>query len=131
MPFPLDQKWIDAAEQRLGKALPDCYKNRLKRDNGGQIEAVGDSWILYPIFDQSDRTRLNRTSNHVLAETKSAKLWNGFPADAIAIAANGSGDLLILLVDEESGASFDPMVWCWNHESRHIEPVADFIEVAP
>ncbi len=131
MPFPLDQKWIDAAEQELGKVLPDGYKNRLKRDNGGEIDVIGDSWILHPAFDQSDRKRLKRTCNHVLAETRSSKSRIGFPEDAIAITANGSGDLLILLVDEESGASYDSMVWFWNHETGQVEPVADFAEIAP
>lgn len=131
MPFPVNQEWIDAAERELGKTLPVSYKNRLKRNNGGEVDTDGDACVLHPIFDQSDRKRLSRTCNHVLAETRSKKKWRDFPADALAIAANGSGDLLIFLADETSRASFDSLVWLWDHETGQVEPIADFSELAP
>ncbi len=131
MPFPVDEKWIRATEQELGLDLPYSYRNRLKQDNGGDLEAAGDIWILHPIFDQSDRTRVKRTCNHVLAETRSARSWAGFPDDAIAIAANGSGDLLLFLVDEASRTVFGSLVWLWDHDTRQIVPIADFAELAP
>ena len=125
MPFPLDQRWIEAAEKELGKRLPDSYRGRLMRDNGGSINAASDSWTLHPIFDQSDRKRIKRSFNHVLAETKSAKSWRGFPQGGLAIADNGTGNMLILLPDEQSDDSFGPMVYFWDHETAQTEPIGD------
>ena len=126
MPFPLDKVWIQAAEKELGKRIPDSYRDRLMRDNGGSIDAANDSWELYPIYDQSDRKRIKRTFNHVLVETKSAKSWRGFPQDGLAIADNGSGDKLVLLTDKQTGDSFDSMVYLWSHETTQMEPIGDF-----
>jgi hypothetical protein len=131
MPFPLDEKWIADAEKELGLRLPESYRNRLKRDNGGEVEAAGDWWTLHPIFDQSSRKRLKRTCNHVLAETNSAQSWRGFPKDGLAIATNSCGDHLLLLLSDKVGDSFDAMVWYWSHETGEKEVIADFAELAP
>jgi hypothetical protein len=129
MPFPLDERWVRAAEQALGKRFPDAYRDRLMRDNGGEIEAAGEEWSLYPIRDQSNRRRTKRTCNHVLQETKSALSWAGFPSDAVAIASNGSGDLLLFLPDGRDSTVFGSCVYLWNHETREVEPVAEFGEL--
>ena len=54
-------------------------------------------WQLHPVFDDSDRKRMGRTANHLVRETAVARGWSGFPAEAIAIGANGSGDRLVLM----------------------------------
>ncbi len=128
MPFPLDPQWLDAAEGELGSRLPASYRSRLSRDNGGEIELNDEPWILHPVLDKTDRQRLARSCHHILVETSSAREWDGFPENAIAIASNGSGDLLLLMRDEDSGASFDSMVWLWNHETRQLEALGDFAD---
>ncbi len=130
MPFPVDEQWVQEAELALGRRLPDAYRQRMMRENGGEIDAAGDTWQLYPIYDKSDRKRIKRTCNHLLLETKSALGWEGFPEKAVAIASNGSGDLLVFLPHEHNSHVFEPQVYLWNHETREAEPVAEFAELA-
>ena len=130
MPLPVDERWARETEEMLGRRFPESYRARMMRDNGGEIEAVADTWSLYPICDKSDRKRIKRTCNHVLLETRSALSWAGFPRDAVAIASNGSGDLLVFLPDERDPDAFEPCVRLWNHETREIESVAEFDELS-
>src|SRR5262245_33005667 len=102
MPFPVDIEHVKRAEVKLGIKLPLGYVVTMCKCNGGYV-CVGNEndWHLFPIFDDGDRTRLKRTCNDVCRETRSAKEWPDFPPDAVAIAANGGGDLLVLLPGDE------------------------------
>jgi hypothetical protein len=42
--FPGSEELIAAAEQGLGRRLPDGYRARLLRENSGEIVVEGDSW---------------------------------------------------------------------------------------
>jgi hypothetical protein len=116
MPFPVEMAKIHEAERQLGRTLPMELRVRLRRENGGQIGAAGDSWQLFPVFDTGDRRRIARTANHIVRETQAAREWIGFPEDAIAIAENGSGDLLILRAGSDEIES-------WDHETGESEAV--------
>ncbi len=97
MPFPVAEQFIVETERKLGVSLPDAFRARMSRSNGGELSTDDDDWQLYPFFDTSDRRRLSRTSNDIVRETTSAREWRGFPPGAIAIAANGSGDHLVFI----------------------------------
>lgn len=116
MPFPVEMALIHEAERQLGRTLPMDLRVRLHRDNGGGVRAAGDMWTLFPVFDPTDRRKITRTANHIIRETRAARGWPGFPADAIAIAENGGGDYLILQAGSEE-------VEFWDHETGEIEPV--------
>ncbi|MDG9926162.1 MULTISPECIES: SMI1/KNR4 family protein [unclassified Pseudomonas] len=122
MPFDLAEKFVVAAEHALGAALPDEYKAAMQLSNGGELEANGDEWALHPIADTSDRKRLARTSNHILAESRACQGWRGFPENALAIASNSAGDRLIFL---KKGAAFDATVYAWSHETGELEVAAE------
>lgn len=93
----------------------------MARANEGEVESLQDSWQLHPIADTSDRNRLARTASHVVRETLSMLEWPRFPRNAVAIAANGTGDRLVLL---REGGALKESVYCWSHETGAIEPVA-------
>jgi hypothetical protein len=127
MPFDLSERFIDEAEQLLGAALPESYRTAMKSENGGVVEFNDDDWELYPIADSSDRKRLVRSCNHIIKETKFYKDCEGFPENALAIAANGCGDQLIFL---REGNSYSPIVFCWSHETGELDKAAnDFAEL--
>ncbi len=113
MAFPVSDEKIVDAELVLGRRLPDPVRARLGRENGGTVSAVGDDWLLYPVRDASDRKRLSRTANDIFTETKNARKWSGFPPAAIALASNGSGDLLILQPGSDD-------VFLWSHEQGSV-----------
>ena len=121
MPFPVGEDRIEEAEGELGRRLPVVVRDRLMRDNGGEIEVhgyPGDNpiWYLHPVWDATDRRRIARTANHIVRETREAHDTIGdLPAGSIVIADNGTGDLLLVLAD-------DDVVW-WDHETAEIESV--------
>ena len=127
MPFPIDEKYIAQTEQQLGLTFPTCYKAKMIEMNGGGVVADDDLWQLFPFFDQADKKRIKRTCNHIIYETKQAQQWQGFPADAIAIASNGSGDLLIFKKMDNvriSEQQLDDTVYRWSHETATLKVVA-------
>ena len=100
------------------------------RENGGEVETGDDAWQLYPFLDSSDNKRLARTCNDITRETQNARSWSGFPANAIAIGANGAGDQLVLLKNSENESELSPIVCWWDHETGRAHEVAkDFSEL--
>ena len=120
MPFPGTEEILRRAEQELGLALPPPYRARLLRENGGEVDAADDTWELFPVQDTADRKRVSRTANHVVRETAEARTWSRFPAEAVAIAANGSGDYLIL---RPAAGRLGDTVLLWDHELGTASPV--------
>jgi hypothetical protein len=130
MPFPVERKYVAAAEAELGVRFPSPYAAKLTRCNGGALRAVGDDWDLFPVFDKSSRKRITRTANHIVVETKSAKEWDWFPREGVAIGQNGTGDKLVLLPDPEHPATLMEMIFWWDHETGECHEVGiDAVEV--
>ena len=125
MPFPVDIQYVTATEQKLGVKFPASYVVRMVKSNGGSVQAGNDSWDLYPIFDASDRTRLKRTCNDVVRETQSAKGWPDFPPGAVAIAGNGTGDLLLFKPQADRPELLGHEVYWWDHETGALELAAE------
>ncbi len=127
MAFPIDIALVRRAEDKLGRKLPLDYIVKMCRDNGGDIAAGTDSWLLYPIFDDSDRRRLKRTCNDIIRETAAAREWPDFPPEALAIGHNGGGDHLVLLAIPDGTRYSDEVFW-WDHETGELHKVADTFE---
>ena len=117
MPLPAHQSQIEAAEKELGRRLPANVRARLLAANGSEIELRGESWQLHPVWDPTTRHSMRKTTDHIVRETHSAREWRGFPVDAISIAANETGDRLILIGHQD-------IVWFWDHETGRTEPVS-------
>jgi hypothetical protein len=124
MPFPVDERYVTETEKKLGAKFPSDYVKKMLKENGGEVQTPPDGWLLYPIFDSSDKKRLKRTCNDVVRETQHAREWMGFPADAVAIGGNGCGDQLVLLRDSGFPEAFAEVVYCWNHETAALNKVA-------
>ncbi len=117
MGLPTTEECISAAERELGRNLPSPLRERLKRNNGGDIDVSGYSsddpcWELHPVFDSSDRRHATRSANHIVRETQEAHSVPKAapPEGSVVIAHNGTGDLLLLLKDD------DHAYW-WDHET--------------
>lgn len=116
MPFPVAIQRIEAAERALGRRLPDPIRNRLLRNNGGEILCDDEPWQLHPVWDDTDRGTAARTASHIVHETNEARQWANFPEEAIAIASDGSGNLLVLRGNSNQ-------VEVWSHEEGECESV--------
>lgn len=49
MPFPVSEQRIVEAEQGLGRTLPQGLRQRLMRNNGGEVIIEDDDWFLHPV----------------------------------------------------------------------------------
>lgn len=128
MPYPLDIKYIIETEQELEMLFPDNFKIKMLKENGGELMTDDDSWQLFPFFDKSDNKRMSRTCNHIILETKQAKSWDNFPENGVAVASNGSGDFLILLLIKGNAQKLSDEIFIWFHETGEIEKIADKID---
>lgn len=126
MAFPTTESHIEAAERELGVRLPREFRERLVARNGGELTTAGDDWQVFPVFDSTNRKTASRSAGHIVLENRSARGWEGFPPGAVAIASNGSGDLLVLMPKMSSGplGPLGPQVFVWNHETRKCMPAA-------
>ncbi|WP_093085350.1 SMI1/KNR4 family protein [Sphingobium sp. AP50] len=117
MPFPVAEPQIDEAEQALRRKFPMELRARLLRENGGEIVAADDHWLIHPVWDPSDRKTMGRTASHIVRETDVARSWPSFPFEGIPLAANGSGNRIILLGDGDQ-------VFVWDHETGKCLPIS-------
>jgi hypothetical protein len=122
--FPVDIKFINEAEVKLGVKFPAPFVLRMAQNNGGEVVASRDSWELHPFLDTSDRKRLKRTCNDIVHETKVAREWPRFPEKAIAIGSNGGGDRLVLLPRADDATVLGSVYW-WDHETGELVFIAD------
>jgi hypothetical protein len=126
MPFPVNIRFINEAERKLGVKFPPSYVVHMVKSNGGElVTAMDDAWQLYPIFDTSDKTRLKRTCNDVVRQTMLARKRPQFPPDAVAIGSNGGSDELVFLRNQDAPELLAHEVYWWDHETGELSSVAD------
>jgi hypothetical protein len=126
MPFPVDAKWMTQTEQKLGVRFPASFVTAMAKMNGGTVRTQIDHFELFPFFDATDRKRIQRTSRSIDRETSTArKDCNGFPPAAVAIGANGGGDLLVLMPMSQHPDTLQHSVYWWDHETGEVELIAD------
>ena len=121
-------KYIELAEEAIGLKFRDTFKNKMIVENGGEIIVKNESWQLIPFFDKSSKKRIIRTSNHIVRENESIKNWNRFPENAIAIGLNGSGDCLLLLIDDIYPNRLSDKIMEWSHENGKLVKIANDIK---
>jgi len=118
---------VQKTEAKLGIKFPESFRREMMTSNGGEILTDDDGWTQYPILDASDRKRLSRTCNDIVKETASAKEWDGFPVNGVAIASNECGDQLFLLPSEGDNEVLGETIYTFRHEDGHVEPLAQSI----
>ncbi|UUC44426.1 SMI1/KNR4 family protein [Flavobacterium cerinum] len=128
MAFPVEEKYIIAAEDELGIEFPECFRFKMIEENGGEIVTEEDDWQLFPFFDQSDPKRISRTCNHIVLENDNVKASEHFPTEGIAIASNGCGDFLLFLPSLQDRKILGSEIFLWTHENGIIEKIAETIE---
>jgi SMI1 / KNR4 family (SUKH-1) len=125
MAFDISEEQVAATELQIGRKLPPTYRSMMMANNGGTAVDDEDQWDVHPIRDTSDRKRLSRSCNHILAETKSAQEWRGFPKDALAIGGNGFGDVMLLLPSPSDNSVYGDRIYAFWHETGEVKPLAD------
>ncbi len=127
MPFPIENQYIILMENNLKVKFPEKFKQRMMRNNGGELNNYTYEFDLYPFFDKKNRKRISRTCNHIEQETKRARKWRGFPDNAIAIGSDGCGKQLILIHDGNGILGEELLIW--DHETNKIQQIAQNINI--
>ena len=128
MPFPVDEKYVLNAEAELGVRFPDSFRNKMMKENGGEVEIGDDCFQLQPFYDTSDKKRIKRTCSSIVHETKNEREHYRLPSNLIVIGNNGGGDLLVYKID--NSGKIKPTVYWFNHETEELEFAAnDFNEL--
>lgn len=128
MAFPVEEKFIEKAEEELGVKFPLSFRHKMMRLNGGGVEVSTDYFELHPFYDTSDKKRIKRTCNSIVHETKTAREHYRLPTNLIVIGNNGGGDVLVYKI-EENGI-IDPKVYWLDHETEELVFAAnDFSEL--
>ena len=113
MPFDLNEKHNISAEAKLLARLPNAYRAKMMKENGGGVlSSSGEDnvWWLHTIFDPTDKKRLKRSVNDIVRETET-RLDHGhpdWPDGAVEIGHHGGADAYIFLSD---GPNFLPEVY--------------------
>ena len=114
MGFPVDIVYIDRAEQELGAVFPEDFRLSVMNDNGGvSVEWMGQEWLVMPIRDDSNVTRLKRTWCDIIVETRQMRSW-GLPDHFVVFADSGDGNYLMFRI---SDGRMESQVYVWDHES--------------
>lgn len=118
MAYPGSEDLVAAAEEILGRRLPEQHRQRLIQENGGEVRAIGEDWTLYPVWDPTNRKTMGRSTNHIVRENEALRReWpDVWPDGVVAIADNDGGDYLVLSPDEDA-------VRLWDHETGEMIPV--------
>ena len=123
MSFPLEEKFIDNAEQELGVRFPSSFRKKMMAKNGGEVAVGSDSFQLHPFFDTSDKKRVKRTCNSIVHETKYARQHYRRPKNIILIGNNGGGDTLVYRIGDDG--VLDTTVYWLDHENDELNHAAD------
>ena len=129
MPFPIDDKFIVATENKLGVKFPKEFRRGMREVNGGEVDIEGDDWRLFPIFDTSDKKHLKRTCGDIVRETASAREWTGFPTFGVALGTNDCGDFLVMLPLKNDPLMLEQTVYLWDHETGELQVVFPMVEI--
>jgi SMI1 / KNR4 family (SUKH-1) len=113
--FAASEQLVAGMEGQLGRRLPEDLRQRLMRDNGGEVQAAGEAWALYPVWDPTDRKTIGRTANHIARENEAIRrdAPGALPPGYLAVADNGGGDLLVIAPGEDA-------IQLWDHETGVI-----------
>lgn len=117
MPFPLDEKYVLAAEKQIDARMLDAYRSMMMAENRGCAKLGRDPWWLHPIIDTSDKKLSKRTCNHVVVEIKTRHSCGGFPENAVEIASSSYGDAIVF---PHEGGACGPEVHVFDHETHAV-----------
>jgi hypothetical protein len=123
MPLPIPLERIADTERALGATFPNAFKMYMSRSNGGSVSLGGEAWFLFPLRDSTNRETIRRSAEDVCHETERAIGADlSFPADGVAIAHNGAGDLLLF---RRTGDRLGPAVWTYELRGGELTCAVD------
>ena len=123
MSFPVEERFIEKAEQDLGVRFPASFRTKMMTMNGGEVGVANDSFHLHPFFNTSDKKRIKRTCNSIVHETRYARQHYRLPEDLILIGSNGGGDTLVYRIGADG--VLDTAVYWLDHETVELHVAAD------
>ncbi len=116
------------AEEKLGYALPKYLFDFIAKLIKPEVQLGHEKWFFWTVTDQSD----DPEDNFII--TYSADFYDEWGVNGFVFAANGLGDYLALLRDEQN-EDFLPQVFVMMHETAELKVFAanwdDLIKYGP
>lgn len=123
MAFPTQENIILESENAMGCKFPVSFRNKMLKENGGEIEINDEIWWLFPFYDKTNRKTISRTCNSISKETEYARTFSGFPQNVVVIAKNGCGDFLVFRKENDR---LENEVYMWLHDDHtQLVKIAD------
>ena len=102
---------IEEAEKTLQIKFPSLLKEIWQVSNGLEV----GEWRLFPIFSKKNP---KKSWGHIVEENTNIR-WEYRSKDLIAIAADGSGDNLVLKIEN---GKVSEAIYLWDHETNRASP---------
>lgn len=128
MPFPTQEDVILETEKELGCRFPTSFRNKMMKENGGEVDIFDDNWQLFPFYDKTNRKTISRTCNSISKETERARTYRDFPQNAIVIGKNAMGDFLVFLKENDTIKN-EVYAWLGDEDIPLTKIAEDFSEL--
>jgi hypothetical protein len=125
MPQPADEKDIQETESTINIKFPATYRERMLKENGGDITLKEGIFHLFPFSAATGDASAKAGLPGVVKATKELKKIYTFPNDGIAFAANDAGDALVFVKEYYHSDKLKNGVFFWHKKIGFVKRVAE------
>jgi hypothetical protein len=117
---PAEEKQITDTESTLKIKFPPSYRERMLKENGGDVKAGDEVYHLIPVGDLA-----GAGAENVVSATKERKKNYTYPNDGTAFAVNDAGDTLVFVKEYYHSDRLKNGVFLWNKKIGFVKRLAE------
>jgi hypothetical protein len=125
IPSPASEESIQETEAALKIKFPPSYREKMLRENGGDLQLKEGVFHLIPVRTSGHEAGAIAAAHDVVGATKEQKKNYTFPNDGIAFAANDAGDTLVFVKEYYHSDKLKNGVFLWNKKIGFVKRVAE------
>ena len=127
IPSPASEESIQETELVLKIKFPPSYREKMLRENGGELKLKEGVFHLIPVRGSGGggETGAKAAAHDVVGATKEQKKNYTFPSDGTAFAANDAGDHLVFVKEYYHSDKLKNGVFLWNKKIGFVKRVAE------
>jgi hypothetical protein len=125
IPSPASEESIQEIESTLKIKFPLSYREKMLKENGGELKLKEGIFHLIPVRTSAHETGAKTAAHDVASATKEQKKNYTFPNDGIAFAANDAGDHLVFVKEYYHSDKLKNGVFLWNKKIGFVKRVAE------
>jgi hypothetical protein len=117
---PASEESIQETESALKIKFPSAYRERMLKENGGDLTLKEGVFHLIPVGGGNEAG-----AGGVVKATREQKKNYTFPNDGIAFATNDAGDHLVFVKEYYHSDKLKNGVFLWNKKIGFVKRVAE------